>query len=141
MELQTLINTFYQPLVYKIDLTSPLGTKIEPPDFQREMELTLRVNEVEFNQCEDKIRQPNNELLNIELSYKNVEKINCKCILIGINCELNKKGNEFWVDIIIIDVPREITIQNNIYKSWEIYEEIIKIKSGGRIEHKRIKVN
>jgi len=79
MELQELINTFYQPLVYKVDMTSTLGTKVEPPNFQREMELILEVSKKEYDQCgEEFCRQAepalrsNRCVSNLTLTYRNV---------------------------------------------------------------------
>ena len=141
MELQELIDTFYQPLVYKIDLTSPLGIKVEPPNFNREIELILEVNEKQYVQCLKEMHLPKPNLLEITLSYKNINDIHCNCFVIEINSEMDRlEGNKFWTTIIIISVPQEIIIQNTTWKVGEVYEEITKMKSGGLIERKRVKI-
>ena len=113
-ELTELIKTFYQLTI------SPL------PNFKKEMELTFEVSQKEYEQYGDiiyertgKSDQFKHRISGIVLTYQNVKDINCECIIAQTNCEMYEIsfGNRFWVTLIIINVPKEIIIQNNTYKS------------------------
>ena len=93
---------------------------------KKEMELTFEVSQKEYEQYGDiiyertgKSDQFKHRISGIVLTYQNVKDINCECIIAQTNCEMYEIsfGNRFWVTLIIINVPKEIIIQNNTYKS------------------------
>lgn len=140
-ELQELVNTFYQPLVFKVDTTSQLGTTVVPPNFNRSMELMLEVGEKQFKQCLDGMDKPGNNTSEITFRYKNMDDIHCICIVTESSYKQDVTDrSKFWITVVVISVPEELTLQGSTWRSDQIYEEITEIKHGGIIERSRKKL-